>query len=193
MSGPGIPPAVMPVVLGIGTHRYSDLGVTCLDLADLAFASGSDRFHANRPVIAHPPRHACARLNMQANGRHRQRERDQAMWALDQVRAWGGVLEHPAHSSLWTDADLPPVGAQRDQCGGITLPVWLSWWGSDRPHPTWLYLVGYDRHQMPAMPLQLGGARSGAGDGFARWLLDLAVTIGNDQAWRYGSQQAIPC
>jgi len=42
------------------------------------------------PVIAHPP---CALWGaMRQLARRDERERDYAMWALDQVRKWGGVL-----------------------------------------------------------------------------------------------------
>lgn len=183
-------PATTPAVLGTGRQPYDQLGALCFDLA-----SAAEQFAGHRPVIAHPPRHAGGRLRHPGAGR---RDRDLSLWALDQVRAWGGVLELPAHSRLWADAGLPGVGDPRDGYGGWTLPVWLSWWGAGGPRPTWLYLVGYDGPQMPTMPLRLGGvidgsATAGVPEAFARWMLGLARAIGQAQAWRYDARRGQQC
>ena len=184
-----------PAVLGTGRQPYDQLGALCFDLA----SAEAGQFVGRRPVIAHPPRHAFARLRHASAGPARRHERELSLWALDQVRSWGGVLEHPAHSALWADAGLPGVGDARDRFGGWTLPVWLSWFGGATPRPTWLYLVGYDLPQIPAMPLQLAGAGAGPGgdtgvpEAFARWLIGLAVTIGQAQAWRYDVPAGCPC
>ncbi|HLV66932.1 MAG TPA: hypothetical protein VKY73_14020, partial [Polyangiaceae bacterium] len=53
------------------------------------------------PVVAHPPCGPWSRLRHLYRGN----EHDCASRAVEQVRRWGGVLEHPAGSRLW------------DQCG----------------------------------------------------------------------------
>lgn len=56
------------------------------------------------PVVAHPPCRAWGRLRQFA--KPRPDEKDLAPWAVEKVRRWGGVLEHPANSSLWIACGL---------------------------------------------------------------------------------------
>lgn len=107
------------------------------------------------PVVAHPPCRAWGRLRKFANPR--KGERLLATWAVRQVRAWGGVLEHPAGSLLWPKAGLPAPG-QRDRFGGWTLPIVQQWWGHRAEKKTLLYIVGIEPWQLPAIPLVLGEA-----------------------------------
>lgn len=89
------------------------------------------------PVVAHPPCGPWGRL------RHlcRVQVADLAPRAIEQVRAFGGVLEHPAHSRLWRHARLPEPGELPDEHGGYTLAVNQVDWGHVARKPTWLYLV----------------------------------------------------
>lgn len=105
------------------------------------------------PVVAHPPCRAWGRLRAFANPRPD--EKDLARWAVRQVRACGGVLEHPEASSLWVDQALPR-GESRDEFGGWTLPIHQWWWGHRAQKKTWLYIVGVGPQAIPAMPLRLG-------------------------------------
>ncbi len=104
-------------------------------------------------VVAHPPCRAWGRLRYFA--KPRKGERGLAIWAVRQVRTWGGVLEHPAGSRLWLKAGLPLPGS-RDRFGGWTLPVHQHWWGHRAEKATWLYIVGCEPVDLPAMPLVLG-------------------------------------
>lgn len=184
----GYPPSDPCTLAVLGAPRttiYADLGAACF--SDLSSAA---RFRGGCPVIAHPPR-ACGRINPQ--GRTSPNDRALTLWMLDQVRAWGGVLEHPAHSRLWTEEALPAAGDRRDPFGGWTLPVWQSWWGCSRPRPTWLYVVGYEQPHMPPMPLALASTAADQTPpepatlppAFAAWLVGVASAIGRAQAWRY--------
>lgn len=92
------------------------------------------------PVVAHPPCGAWGRLKRQ----HRAKDADCAPRAVAQVQRWGGVLEHPAHSSLWSFAGLPLPGQEPDEHGGITLEVDQVHWGHVARKRTWLYGVGVD-------------------------------------------------
>lgn len=95
------------------------------------------------PVVAHPP---C-----QAWGRFRnlvlQDEGGCFAAALDSVRRWGGVLEHPAYSHAWQAHGLPyppRKGWQRDVEGGWCCYVEQGHYGHPARKPTWLYAVGID-------------------------------------------------
>lgn len=128
--------------------------------------AGVDAYDAQRdaltwpggcPVVAHPPCRAWSRLRRFA--KPRPGERDLAIWAVEQVRTYGGVLEHPSGSELFRVMQLPRPGTTvRDVYGGWVLPVSQKWWGHRAEKRTWLYIVGIDPGALPAMPLVLGEA-----------------------------------
>jgi hypothetical protein len=105
------------------------------------------------PVVAHPPCRAWGRLRHFA--KPRDDEKQLAFFAVDQIRAYGGVLEHPECSTLWPAAGLPEPGA-RDEFGGWTLPIHQYWFGHRAQKKTLLYIVGCEPHNLPDMPLRLG-------------------------------------
>ncbi len=145
-------------------------------------------------VVAHPPCRGWGRLRQFAKPRHD--EKDLALFAVDAVRAYGGVLEHPDASSLWAVAGLPRP-RERDSFGGWTLPVSQKWWGHRCEKKTWLYICGIHPGAIPAFPITLGEAshvvglwsgrdrsiarksigkaeRESTPKPFAHWLVDLA-------------------
>lgn len=93
------------------------------------------------PVVAHPPCRAWGALRYFA--RPRPDEKELALFAVAQVRKFGGVLEHPRASTLWPVAGLPKPG-ERDEFGGWTLEVMQSWWGHRAEKATRLYIVGVE-------------------------------------------------
>jgi len=97
------------------------------------------RWPGGCPVVAHPPCRAWGRLR--AFAKPRPDEKALAIFAVAQVRHWGGVLEHPAGSSLWAAAGLPRPGAGRDAFGGYTLSVQQFHWGHRARKQTWLYVI----------------------------------------------------
>lgn len=105
------------------------------------------------PIVAHPPCRAWGRLRQFANPD--QNEKMLALFAVEQVRRHGGVLEHPNGSTLWQVAGLPEPG-KRDAFGGWTLPIFQSWWGHKAEKATLLYIVGCEPANLPDMPLILG-------------------------------------
>lgn len=107
------------------------------------------------PVIAHPPCRAWGRLRHFA--KPRPDEKELALWAVEQVRRFGGVLEHPAQSTLWDVACLPKVG-MRDIYGGWTLPIPQYWFGHRAEKATWLYVVGCEPGKLPPIPFKMGEA-----------------------------------
>ncbi|WP_211329154.1 hypothetical protein [Vogesella indigofera] len=136
-----------------------------------------------RPVVAHPPCRAWGRLRQFA--KPRDDEKALALFAVAQVRKHGGVLEHPANSTLWGAATLPAPGV-RDQYGGWTLPIYQGHFGHRAPKATWLYIVGCEPKDIPALPFVLGlpegrvellsrAAREHTPEPLAAWLVELAA------------------
>jgi hypothetical protein len=112
-------------------------------------------------------------------------ESDLAVWAVKQVRNWGGVLEHPSASRLWAAADLPDAGGGPDRWGGWTLDVDQLWWGHRARKRTKLYIVGIGPRAIPQIPLSLStplasvanmcrAERERTPRAFAEWLCELA-------------------
>jgi hypothetical protein len=92
------------------------------------------------PVVAHPPcgpwsklRHLCTRQDVSCGPK-----------AVEQVRAFRGLLEHPEHSQLWQFSRLPYPGELPDAWGGRTYRANQVDWGHVCSKPTWLYVVGID-------------------------------------------------
>lgn len=110
-------------------------------------------FAGKEPVVAHPPCRAWGRLRWVAKPRHD--EKDLARHAVRIVRSNGGVLEHPASSTLWLDQNLPKPG-EKDQYGGWTLAVPQMWWGHRAQKNTVLYIVGCTGKELPPIPYKLG-------------------------------------
>jgi hypothetical protein len=108
------------------------------------------------PVVAHPPCRAWGRLRTFANPRPD--ERNLARLAVAMVREFGGVLEHPAGSTLWPAQRLPRPG-ERDGFGGWTLAAPQKWWGHKAEKETWFYVVGCEPRDQPEVPLVLGEAQ----------------------------------
>lgn len=101
------------------------------------------------PVVAHPPCARWCRLAglVEARWKHRRGEDGGAFAAaLASVRAYGGVLEHPAYSDAWAAFQLPipsrSGGWQRGICGGWSAHVEQGRYGHPAKKATWLYAVG---------------------------------------------------
>ena len=110
------------------------------------------RWPGGAPVVAHPPCRAWGQLQRWAKPRHD--EKALALWAVEKVRRFGGVLEHPNRSTLWPVAGLPEPG-QRDEFGGWTLPIHQHCWGHRAEKKTRLYIVGCDPRNIPTVPLRI--------------------------------------
>lgn len=146
------------------------LSVDCWDAS-----RDARKYDGPHPVVAHPPCGPWGRLRHLYRGN----EHDCAPRAVEQVRRWGGVLEHPAGSLLW-DNGLPckrPSGTHckhaaedggpccecgyehlpysdhaEDSLGGYTIEVDQCEWGHVARKRTWLYLVGVPREALEAPP-----------------------------------------
>jgi hypothetical protein len=111
-------------------------GVDCWDAARDARLYGGPH-----SVVAHPPCGPWGHLRHLYQGT----EHDCAPVAVEQVRKWGGVLEHPAHSGLWIHCNLPLPSDAPDAFGGYTIEVCQVDWGHVARKRTWLYLVRVPR------------------------------------------------
>lgn len=119
------------------------------------------------PVVAHPP---CERWGRYWSGGpsakvRRVRGDDGGCFssALESVRRWGGVLEHPEASAAWSTFGLkaPPRGGGWVSAGmgdtGWTCCVEQGNYGHRARKATWLYAAGVD------LDLLRWGRSSGAG------------------------------
>lgn len=97
------------------------------------------------PVVAHPP---CTRWSILGACRGYRDGEDGGCFAaaLDAVRRFGGVLEHPAHTLAWTMFGLPAPArygwATTLFDPGYATMVDQSAYGHEARKPTWLYCVG---------------------------------------------------
>lgn len=119
------------------------------------------------PTVAHPPCRAWGRLR--AFAKPRPGERELALWAVEQVRRFGGVLEHPAFSTLWQAAGLPRPEDGPDAFGGWTLAISQHWWGHKAEKLTWLYIVGIEPGDLPPMPFCFGDGTHVTGGSRKAW------------------------
>lgn len=100
------------------------------------------------PVVAHPPCSRWCRLAGLVEARWGHKKGDDGgcfAAALEAVRTWGGVLEHPAYSDAFAAHDLPaptPGGWQRTICGGWVCYVEQGRYGHPAKKATWLYAHG---------------------------------------------------
>ena len=109
-------------------------------------------FQGGMPVVAHPPCRLWAKLRQFAKAPDPVAERQLAVDAVGHVRLLGGVLEHPAESTLWAHMGLPLPGRAPDRFGGWTAQIRQCDWGHKAEKLTWLYIVGIHPDDLPAMP-----------------------------------------
>lgn len=151
-------------------------------------------FQGGMPIVAHPPCRSWGRMKGLSKGSTK--EKQLAIWAVRQIRKYGGVLEHPETSSLWKVLGLP-LGNKRDKWGGYTLSVDQSWFGHKARKRTWLYIVGVEPSKIPAYSMNFKpvefwvcksqrkfqrpaiskAEREATPPDFARWLVDLAKSV----------------
>ena len=116
-------------------------------------ARDARRYDGPHPVVAHPP---CQRWGRFWHGSTRKPHQyklgdDNACfaWAMNAVRRYGGVLEHPADSRAWGHFGMirPERGrgwTRPDAHGGRSCYVEQGHYGHEARKPTWLYAVGVE-------------------------------------------------
>lgn len=150
------------MVLGLGTTAEAGVTVAALyvqrggcyfglpDVDPWDEQRDARQYPGPHPVVAHPP---CARWGRYWSGgpsAHGTRElgADDGCFAaaLESVRTWGGVLEHPEASHAWDFFGLRRPhrsgGWQRTLCDGWTCCVEQGHYGHAARKATWLYVAG---------------------------------------------------
>lgn len=105
-----------------------------------------------QPVVAHPPCRLWGQLRQFAKAADPIAERLLAINAVRAVRSFGGVLEHPARSTLWSHCALPVPGRAPDAHSGYSIEVRQCDWGHKAEKRTWLYIVGCHVDDLPPFP-----------------------------------------
>lgn len=113
---------------------YKSLLVDCWDEV-----RNANLYQGPNTVICHPPCRLFSRLRKFSTAPIS--EKNCAYNSVDFVRKYGGVLEHPASSTLWSEMNLP-LGNNIDDYGGFTLSINQSWFGHKCEKKTWLYICG---------------------------------------------------
>lgn len=128
-------------------------------------ARDARKYAGPHPVVAHPP---CQRWGRFWHGSTRKPHQyklgdDGGCFgaALDAVRSWGGVIEHPADSHAWEcfGIEKPPraggwVPARKFAAPGTedwTCCVYQGHYGHASGKATWLYVSGVDRGDLPEL------------------------------------------
>ncbi len=161
------------------SHYKSMPGVDCFDVD-----RDARTWRGGVPGVFHPPCRAWGKLSHFA--KPRECERHLAIWSMHQVRRFGGVLEHPTHSRLWSESGCLGFGMRDTYCG-VLVPVLQSWWGHRAPKQTSLYFVGCPvpdllwPEGLPPVPSgrvekMCTAERERTSPEFARWLVDLAAS-----------------
>ena len=104
-------------------------------------------YEGPHPVVAHPPCGPWGRLFRFCT----KQDKSLAPLAVEQVRAYGGVLEHPAGSLLWKHMNLPRPG-EYARNGLWTLDVDQCRWGHRARKSTWLLMSGIEPSYVGALP-----------------------------------------
>ncbi len=159
---------------------------------------GPDRdcraFHGGMPVVAHPPCRAwsafCRHQAYPSPG-----ERELGLWCAEWLVRVGGILEHPAHSTLFAAAGLPRPGEapRRDLW---TVEVCQHWFDATPTRKrTWLCFSRIDVAAVslpPPLPPPADerrnwrrlskAARALTGPNLARWLVATARLVPESEA-----------
>jgi hypothetical protein len=150
------------------------------------------------PVVAHPPCGPWGRLRFLC----RHQDASLGPVGVEQVRAFGGILEHPAESRLFRACGMPFPGELPDAWGGRTYLVRQVAWGHQCEKPTWLYVVGVEpaavvrgirtggvaTHRVtsgprgPQLPTATALRRRLTPRPFAEWLVSLAAVAHRSEA-----------
>ncbi len=164
-----------------GGHYFGVEGVDPWDIA-----RDARNYEGPYPVVAHPPCHLWvnfAALNFKRyGGEHNRPGNDDGCFgsALNSVRRWCGVLEHPAHSNAWRHFSLTaPTGIGWTRVGERewVCEVWQSAYGHKARKRTWLYYVG----EMP--PLEMDWTRK-PGTAQCGWFDRVKPTLSKKEASR---------
>lgn len=112
---------------------YKKMGCNCYDQERDALT-----WMGSEPAIYHPPCRLWSRMRHFSTADDS--ERYLALWAVNNVRRYGGILEHPASSSLFPFMNLPVPGSSDEF--GFTIEIDQFNFGHLARKRTWLYICG---------------------------------------------------
>lgn len=126
----------VPVLFVRADSVYKTLSNDCYDIYRNAY-----NYTGTAAGIYHPPCRGWGKLK--ALSKHTPEELQTAIWSVQQIRKFGGVLEHPRHSSLFKllELEFAPFG-QLDKFGGFLLNIDQKWFGHKAVKNTTLYIKG---------------------------------------------------
>jgi hypothetical protein len=171
-------PVIRPVAALYVQPKGCYVGLPGVDPWDEA--RDARRYTGPHPVVAHPPCARWSRLARFCEVRHGLKVgADGGCFAaaLQAVRTYGGVIEHPAFSKAWAHFGLPRPdtkheGWQAGACGGFSCYVEQGRYGHAVKKATWLYVFGVELNDLPG--LNWGHTPDSRG------------TISKNQDWRGG-------
>lgn len=154
---------------------YVKKGGAYWDIPDVdAWDEGRDArlYNGPHPVVAHPPCQRWCRFAKGIEKVHGYKVGDDAgcfSAALDAVRTYGGVLEHPAGSLAWDAYDLPKPKSTGGWThsfldGGYSCYVEQGRYGHPMRKATWLYAYG-----LPMLPVLRWGRKNDSELGEFKW------------------------
>jgi len=179
----------MQVALYISKNSvYKTLLTECYDID-----RDATKYKGTEAVICHPP--CCHWSALRLHCKRPIAEKQLALTALYQTRKFGGILEHPAKSTLWQLINRPTV-SRPDTYGGYLISINQHWFGFPSQKRTYLYIIGLPGKLIPPFPLSLsvpthfighkgrGGRqelpkskRSYTTLALASWLIEIALLI----------------
>jgi len=139
---------MIPILFARSDSNYKNFPIC--DIYDID--RDARTWEGGAPGIYHPPCRTWGQMRHMAKPRYD--EKDLALWSLENVRRFGGVLEHPKNSSLFRLSSFAPPGLI-DSFGGWILPINQSQFGHKADKATFLYIVGVLPASIPDFPLPL--------------------------------------
>jgi len=176
-----IKPSMITVLFTKHNSIYNKLGTDNWDIK-----RDARKWPGGNAIIAHPPCRSWGNYSQWA--KPREGEKELAIWAIEQVRKWGGIVEHPRTSKLWKTMGIPRPNEKPDQWGGFTISIDQYWFGHRAKKDTWSYIKGCILHNIPSYPYKLGNQynvvenmgkseREATPIKLAEWLIEIATII----------------
>jgi len=145
-------------------------------------------FAGGCPIVAHPPCRSWS-VKTKHQAKPAPGEPELGLWCCEQLQRWGGVLEQPAFSKLFSAAGFPHPSIRQPEGPVWTIEVWQAWWGYPMKKATWLAFCGIPRASVD-VPMRLHprgqdrraeqrmsrNQRSATTREFAEWLVAYART-----------------
>lgn len=102
-------------------------------------------YTGSSPAIFHPPCRLWSKLRFFATAP--ESEKQLAINAINYVRKYGGIVEHPETSQLWKHFDIK--AGKIDEYGGFIHAINQEWFGFYTEKATYLYIVGCKPQELP--------------------------------------------